>query len=174
MQLKMKDKGEVVDFRATISKNRKNKKRYVDIEFGLDREQLEEALGGELATRLFAGYVAKEHHNDDGEAFDGYWATRDIKLSERVVSEVHRITIGDEKSYQGQPQIVKLSPVENTEKVVMRVRLEFGEAQTHLRHLCEVKTGSSLVFEFIPSSLAIPLEDKARGKQMDVIRGGLA
>lgn len=170
MQIRMKAKGELVGYHGVVNKARDGTKRYVDVEFGRDREQLAKAIGEELTAAVFAGYAIGGKKN--GEEADGVWSLKSAKLSDKVVAEVHKITI-DGESYQGQPQIVRFEPIEGTETVVMVIRLELGQAQTKLRQICEANLNCNLSFVFIPSKVPLPLKDEARSAQMEIIEGGV-
>ena len=137
--------------RARTDDNR----RFVDIEVSRGREELGDMLDNGLAEAVFAGYVTEIAHHDDGDEAVGMWKLKNPKPSKRVVPEMHRIKTGDH-AYDGQPSILRFVPIEDSDRVLVQIRLPIGEAQGLLRRELEDSLGGHVDISFAPSQMELP------------------
>jgi hypothetical protein len=126
-----------------------------DLSISCTQKQLADRLGAPMAAVVFAACVQEVVPSQNGDATETVWKLKNPAPSKKVVFEEHKMTIGDH-TFTGQPLLLPFRPIEKSEKVLMRVRLQLGAAQKKLRRMLDEKMGNPIACVFAVSQEDLP------------------
>lgn len=172
-----KVKATVLSYQAKFVLGQGTVKRHVDLMVSRTQNQMTQMFGEEMTSAVFAAFITEQLEDEDGTSYTaGSWKLKNLQPSKRVVCEQHRVTLG-EMSVQCEPIIRGFKPVDDeTEKVFVIFRIPIGRAQKQQRRFLEDSCdGSEIDVKFEPTQTSLITEKgKARGAQMEIIKGGAA
>lgn len=154
MEINAQAKARVMEVIGKYNDAQGDKRQGVDVAIGCDRKQFQKYFGRELTDVLFSAFV------------NGVWQLKDPQPSKHVDCVRHAVNL-DGNRYDVKPRIRKFVPVQDTEKIVVIIRLTLGKAQDNIVLSMFKQLGRDIQFEIAPSQPGLPLSEEGTSNLSD-------
>jgi hypothetical protein len=152
--------GDVAELRVKQTKD--GREAFVDIDFAVSQEVAAVQWGEEFAALAFSTMRVTEADRDDDEDSRIEFLFDSVKPGKKAcVFEVHVIKLLDQRRFDAQPELLKVTPVDGEAEVIARLRVPLDAGRENLISDLAAKVGTSIKIEFDPKQKSLSFVPRA-------------